>query len=71
MARKNFTPIHPLAMAQALEEINSRAGLLLATIQSVQSVADGADADMCRKLLGRIADAADNLRAVIWPDEEN
>lgn len=70
MARKKTPdPIHPLRMAAALEQLNERVGMLLMRIENVRGLSDKTDAEALRALLATIADEADRVREVIWPEE--
>lgn len=70
MARKNFEPIHPLAMAKALEEINHRCANVIMSAHTAQSLQDGANEAQLRALLKTVCDATDELRAALWSEDE-
>lgn len=69
MAKKPFEPIHPLAMAKALEEINNRCGAVIMTASTARDLATGANEAQLRILIKSFCDAADELRAALWGDD--
>lgn len=69
MAKKTARPVHPLAMVEALTEINQRVGTLLVTISAVQGAAGHMSPDQLKGGLDQIAESADALRTFIWPDD--
>jgi hypothetical protein len=67
---KKFEPIHPLAMAKAIEEINTRAGAVIMTANTARDLAPGANEAQLRTLIKAVCDAADDLRAALWSDDQ-
>jgi hypothetical protein len=73
MARaKHFDPVHPLRMAEAITEINHRAGAVIAAAHTARDLAAQPDmsAAQLRVLIDQFSKAADDLRAALWPDDE-
>ena len=71
MARaKTFQAIHPLRMADALLEINTRAGNLVMHAHNARDLAQGANEAQLRTLLESVCKAADDLKAALWTEDE-
>ena len=71
MARaKHFTPIHPLRMADAITEINTRAGAVIMTAHTARDLAPTANETQLRTLLATVCSAVDELQAALWTGEE-
>jgi hypothetical protein len=68
MAKAKADPLHPLAMAAALEHLNDRIGGVVMAVQTAQSLAADANADQLRTLLAVIVKEADALRLAAWPE---
>jgi hypothetical protein len=67
--KKTFQPIHPLAMAEAITEINIRAGYLLAEIQTVSDLMEHMDHDQLKAHVTKVALSANDLRDIMYSDE--
>lgn len=65
---KKFEPIHPLAMAAALEEINARCGVVIMTANTARDLADASNEAQLRILITQVCGAADKLREALWED---
>lgn len=70
MAKKTFKPIHPLRMAEAITEINTRAGAVIITAHTARDLAPGANEAQLRTLINSICDSADALQACLWNEDE-
>jgi len=71
MARRDtFQPIHPLAMAEAITEINHRASYLIAEIRTVVDLMDHMSHDQLKAQITKVAASAENLRSGMFPEDE-
>jgi hypothetical protein len=71
MARaKQFVPVHPLRMAEAITEINHRAGAVIMAAHTARDLAPGASEAQLRILIKTVCDTADELQAALWTGEE-
>jgi len=67
---KHFEPIHPLAMAEAITEINDRASYLMAEIRTVVDLLDLMTHDQLKGQIAKVAASADNLHAAMFPADD-
>lgn len=70
MAKAKFVPVHPLRMAEAITEINHRAGAVIMAAQTARDLAADANPVQLRILITAFCDAADELQAALWSGEE-
>lgn len=69
MAKAKPVPVHPLAMARAMEEINSLCFALISQVDTAVELSTHASAMTLHSLLGTIKLRSDQLRAGLWPDD--
>lgn len=70
MPRHKPRPIHPLAMADALREINDQASAVVMSAHTARDLMADANADQLRIILAQVCTQIEKLREAMWPDEE-
>lgn len=59
--------VHLLTMAKALEDVNDKAGMLIAAVQDAHDLKDHMDIEKLRATVTRLQERAQVLREAIWP----